>query len=82
VHETLLPADFAIASYRASLLPLIGDESEAALQGGTATMARLPLKFSPQDEMVKLDDPHVAAVSLATLSTTALSQKTESEAKE
>jgi len=67
VHETLLPADFAIASYRASLLPLIGDESEAALQGGTATMARLPLVFAPQDEMVRLDDPHVAAVSLATL---------------
>ncbi|HJV51008.1 MAG TPA: hypothetical protein VJ652_06105 [Noviherbaspirillum sp.] len=66
-HETLLPANFSIASYRASLLPLLGDESEAALQGGTATMARLPLDFAPQDEMVKLKDPHVAAISLATL---------------
>lgn len=74
VHETLLPASFANASYRASLLPLLGDESEAALQGGTATMARLPLEFAPQDEMVKLKDPHVAAISLATLSP----RKTES----
>ncbi len=67
VHETLLPAPFAVASYRASLLPLLGDESEAALQGGTATMARLPLEFTPNDKMVRLKDPHVAAISLATL---------------
>lgn len=68
VHDTLLPANFAVASYRASLLPLLGDESEAALQGGTATMARLPLVFAPKDGMVKLKDPHVAAISVATLS--------------
>jgi hypothetical protein len=67
VHDTLLPATFAIASYRASLLPLLGDESEAALQGGTATMARLPLEFAPKDGMVKLKDPHVRAISIATL---------------
>ncbi|RJG01457.1 hypothetical protein [Noviherbaspirillum sedimenti] len=76
VHETLLPATFAIASYRASLLQLLGDESEAALQGGTATMARLPLEFAPQDGMVKLKDPHVAAISIATLT-----QRTEPEKK-
>lgn len=76
VHDTLLPAPFAIASYRASLLPLLGDESEAALQGGTAAMARLPLEFAPQDGMVKLKDPHVAAISIATLT-----QKTEPEKK-
>jgi hypothetical protein len=67
VHETLLPANFAVASYRASLLPLLGDVSEAALQGGTATMARLPLEFTPRDGMVKLKDPYVAAISDATL---------------
>jgi len=66
-HRTLLPASFAVVSYRASLLPLLGDESEAALQGGTATMARLPLAFAPQDGMVALQDPQVAAISLATL---------------
>jgi hypothetical protein len=67
VQETLLPAGFAIASYRASLLPLLGDESESALQGGTATMARLPLEFAPGDGMVALDDAQVAAISNATL---------------
>ncbi|WP_151634340.1 hypothetical protein [Noviherbaspirillum aerium] len=67
VQDTLLPASFAVASYRASLLPLLGDESEASLQGGTATMARLPLEFAPQDGMVTLKDPHVAAMSNATL---------------
>ncbi|WP_292934366.1 hypothetical protein [Noviherbaspirillum sp.] len=68
VQDTLLPASFAIASYRASLLPLLGDESESALQGGTAHMARLPLVFTPQDGMVALKDPHVAAISNASLS--------------
>jgi hypothetical protein len=66
-HHALLPAGFAVASYRASLLPLLGDESEAALQGGTASMARLPLEFTPQDGMVRLQDREVAAVSRATL---------------
>jgi hypothetical protein len=74
VHETLLPAPFAVASYRASLLPLLGDESEATLQGGTATMARLPLTFSPEDQMLPLKDPHVAAISIATLAPTTDSQ--------
>lgn len=68
VDSTLLPATFAIASYRASLLPLLGDESESALQGGTAAMARLPLLFTPEDGMKPLADPHVAAISIGTLS--------------
>jgi len=68
IEESLLPASFAIASYRASLLPLLGDAAEASLQGATAQLARLPVRFTPQDELVKLDDPHVAAISLATLS--------------
>ena len=68
VQDALLPADFALASYRASLLPLLGDVSEAKLQGATAALARLPLSFHPQDQMQKLNDPHIAAMSLATLS--------------
>lgn len=68
VHEALLPASFAVASYRASLLPLLGDESESALQGATATMARLPLAFTPEDGMVPLNDPELAAISAASLS--------------
>jgi hypothetical protein len=67
IQQALLPASFAIASYRASLLPLLGDESEAVLQGGTALMARLPLTFTPQDVLLPVDDPHVAAISAGTL---------------
>jgi hypothetical protein len=68
VHESLLPANFALASYRASMLPLLGDAGEAQLQGATAALARLPLSFRTSDEMQTLNDPHVAAMSFATLS--------------
>jgi hypothetical protein len=68
IQDSLLPASFAIASYRASMLPLLGDASEASLQGATAQLARLPITFTPTDEMVQIDDPHVAAMSIATLS--------------
>ena len=68
VQESLLPASFAIASYRASLLPLLGDAAEATLQGATAQLARLPITFRSTDGMLALSDPHVAAMSVATLS--------------
>ncbi|WLI89568.1 hypothetical protein Q4S45_00090 [Massilia sp. R2A-15] len=68
IQDSLLPATFAIASYRASLLPLLGDAAEARLQGATAQLARLPITFAPTDDMVALNDPHVAAMSIATLS--------------
>ena len=68
IQDSLLPATFALASYRASLLPLLGDVSEASLQGATAKLARLPIRFDAIDAMVQLLDPHVAAISVATLS--------------
>jgi len=68
IQDSLLPASFAVASYRASLLPLLGDAAEASLQGATAELARLPIRFDAHDELVPLDDPHVAAISRATLS--------------
>jgi hypothetical protein len=68
IQDSLLPASFAVASYRASLLPLLGDAAEASLQGATAKLARLPVTFTPQDDMIELDDPEVAAMSIATLS--------------
>jgi hypothetical protein len=68
IQDSLLPASFAVASYRASLLPLLGDAAEASLQGATAQLARLPITFQPTDDMVKLTDPHIAAMSIATLS--------------
>lgn len=67
VENVLLPGNFALASYRASLLPLLGDPNESALQGATGELARLPLTFIAEDRLVKLDDPAVAAVSVATL---------------
>jgi len=67
VQESLLPASFAIASYRASLLPLLGDADEARLQGATAQLARLPLTFAATDDMLALNDPHIAFMSIATL---------------
>jgi hypothetical protein len=68
IQDSLLPATFALASYRASLLPLLGDAAEASLQGATAQLARLPVSFNPSDAMIELDDPEVAAISVATLS--------------
>jgi hypothetical protein len=68
IQDSLLPATFALASYRASLLPLLGDAAEASLQGATAQLARLPVRFAATDEMIQLDDPEVAAMSVATLS--------------
>ena len=68
IQDSLLPASFAVASYRASMLPLLGDAAEASLQGATAELARLPVRFDSEDELVELDDPHVAAMSRATLS--------------
>jgi hypothetical protein len=70
LEQALLPASFAIASYRASLLPLLGDGNESATQGASAELARLPLVFTPGDGMQKLNDPQVAAISNATLSVT------------
>ena len=67
VQDALLPASFAVASYRASLLPLLGDVSESSLQGATAKLARLPIQFRSHDEMTTLNDPHIAAISTATL---------------
>ncbi|WP_373889325.1 hypothetical protein [Massilia sp. TS11] len=67
VHEALLPASFALASYRASLLPLLGDAAEASLQGATAELARLPVRFEPGDRMIAVNDPEIAAVSAAML---------------
>lgn len=66
--QAVLPATFAIASYRASLLSLLSDESEAVLQGGTGAIARLPLTFTPLDVMELVDDEHLSAMSAGILS--------------
>ncbi|WP_235935213.1 hypothetical protein [Undibacterium crateris] len=67
LQDLLLPASFAVASYRASMLPLLGDPNESALQGATGTLARLPLIFQSKDKMQKLNDAQLAAISIASL---------------
>jgi hypothetical protein len=79
LQHTLLPANFALASYRASLLPLLGDVGESSLQGATAKLARLPIVFRSSDEMTQLSDPDVAAISLASLSPQSNNETTHSQ---
>jgi hypothetical protein len=38
------------------------------LQGATANLARLPLVFQSKDKMQKVQDPHIAALSVASIS--------------
>ena len=67
VQHVLLPNSFAIASYRASLLPLIGDKDQASLQGATASLADLPMQFTLTDNLTAIDDAIVSALSNAQL---------------
>ncbi len=82
LEEILLPASFAIASYRASLLPLLGDINESALQGATAALARLPLEFRSKDKMRKVQAEHVAAMSIASLASTSSTHHDSTEQEE
>ena len=67
VQSVLLPNSFAIASYRASLLPLIGDKDQSSGQGATARLSELPLRFSLTDNLVTVQDPEISALSDAKL---------------
>jgi len=67
VQHVLLPNSFAIASYRASLLPLIGDKDQASLQGATARLAALPMHFALTDNLVTVADTEISALSDARL---------------
>ena len=63
VQQVLLPSSFAVASYRASLLPLIGDADQASLQGAAARLAGLDMQFMLNDKLVAIDDPEVSGIS-------------------
>ena len=67
VQHVLLPNSFAVASYRASLLPLIGDKDQASLQGATAHLADLPMQFALTDNLTAVEDSVVASLSDARL---------------
>lgn len=67
VQSVLLPNSFAIASYRASLLPLIGDKDQSSAQGATARLSDLPMRFTLTDNLVTVTDAEISALSDAKL---------------
>jgi len=67
VQSVLLPNSFAIASYRASLLPLIGDKDQSSGQGATARLSDLPMRFTLTDNLVTVTDSEISALSDARL---------------
>lgn len=64
---TLVGDDYALSAYRLSLLGLLGDPESAALEGGTADLARLPLALEIEPRLVETDLPQIALVSAGRL---------------
>ncbi|MET0329991.1 MAG: hypothetical protein ABW154_01050 [Dyella sp.] len=60
--------NYALSAYRLSLLGLIGDPESAALEGGTAELARLPLRLDVEPRLIALDAPQIALISAGQLS--------------
>lgn len=67
LSETLIGDDYALSAYRLSLLGLLGDPESAALEGGTADLARLPLALEIEPRLIDPDLPHIALVSAGRL---------------
>lgn len=65
--ETLIGNDYALSAYRLSLLGLLGDPESAALEGGTADLARLPLALEIEPVLIDPDLPQIALVSAGRL---------------
>jgi len=65
--ETLIPNDYALSAYRLSLLGLLGDPESAALEGGTADLARLPLALEIEPVLIDPELPQIALVSAGRL---------------
>jgi len=71
VEQSLAPAvlggSYARASYRAQLLPLLGDEQARHLAGATGDMARQPWRVEWQAEQSAIDDEHIKWMSRGVL---------------
>jgi hypothetical protein len=65
--DTLIGDDYALSAYRLSLLGLLGDPESAALDGGTAELARLPLSLEIEPVFIEVDLPQIALVSAGRL---------------
>lgn len=72
-HElapAVLGGSYAHASYRAQLLPLLGDAQAQYLQGATGDMARQPWRAHWSAEQGAIDDSHVRWMSRGVLRST------------
>ncbi|MBB3226156.1 hypothetical protein FHW69_000746 [Luteibacter sp. Sphag1AF] len=67
LESTLVGDDYALSAYRLSLLGLLGDPESAALEGGTAELARLPLALDIEPHLIDVDLPRIALVSAGRL---------------
>ncbi|MDR6937170.1 hypothetical protein [Luteibacter sp. 3190] len=67
LEATLVGDDYALSAYRLSLLGLLGDPESAALEGGTADLARLPLALEIEPRLIETDLPQIALVSAGRL---------------
>lgn len=65
--DTLIGDDYALSAYRLSLLGLLGDPESAALEGGTADLARLPLALEIEPVLIDPALPQIALVSAGRL---------------
>ncbi|MCV2420702.1 hypothetical protein [Paucibacter sp. DJ2R-2] len=71
VEQDLAPAvlggSYALASYRAQLLPLLGDREAQHLNGATGDMARQPWRVHWSAEQAASDDEHIRWMSRGVL---------------
>jgi hypothetical protein len=78
IEQDLAPAvlggSYARASYRAQLLPLLGDPQAQHLSGATGDMARQPWRVQWSAEQGEIDDDHIAWMSRGLLRSTAAEQ--------
>jgi hypothetical protein len=86
VEQDLAPAvlggSYARASYRAQLLPLLGDPQAQHLSGATGDMARQPWRVQWSAEQGEVGDEHIKWMSrgvLRSTTTSAVEEQKESE---
>lgn len=70
IEEAIPAQDFATTSYRLSLAALLGDPESDALEGGIATLARLPVRLTVKEEVVAVNRFEVECMSAGTVSRT------------
>ncbi|MDC8787185.1 hypothetical protein [Roseateles koreensis] len=86
LEQNLAPAvlggSYARASYRAQLLPLLGDPQAQHLSGATGDMARQPWRVHWSASQGEVDDEYVAWMSQGVLRSVAAPEQQEEDKKE